>query len=143
MVVRALNCFALIALLTAFSAARPQASPQAQVPVESEHRAGSRDMEGWTLNSTIPDQPQGKFAFTLVLARKGRVLREIKGEPIIWDWIFWDEGRRVAYETGPLHFAMQCKLVDIASGREVASIDCFHGLPDNPPAWLDALENRR
>jgi len=51
--------------------------------------------------------------FTLVLARNGHRLRRIEGEPIIWKWMFWADGRQVAYETGPLHFGMSCVLADV------------------------------
>jgi hypothetical protein len=78
--------------------------------------------------------------FTLVIARNGKVLRKIDGNAFIWHWIFWNEGRAVAYESGPLHFGMQCELYDLKTGRVLESVDCWRGIPDNAPAWLVALE---
>jgi len=97
-------------------------------------------LEGWTLDSPIPDHPVETFPFTLVIARKGRVLRKIDGDPFVWRWIFWNNGREVAYESGPLHFGLQCILASVATGKQLASYDCFHGVPDNAPDWLKALE---
>lgn len=60
-------------------------------PTESEHRTGPHGLEGWTLESPLPDSNYGdeRFAFTLVLARNGHRLRRIEGDPIIWKWMFW------------------------------------------------------
>ena len=137
-----LRCVA-VAILTWALVAPAQARSKSDRPVESKHRAGPHDMEGWTLDFRNPGGPDSDLAFTLVLSRHDKVIRRIKGEPLIWQWIFWDGGREVAYETGPLHFAMQCNLVDVASGKLLQSVDCFHELPENPPQWLSALENRR
>jgi hypothetical protein len=129
-------------LLIAAAAASPQntALRTTDKPTESEHRRGPKGLEGWTLNSTIPDHPNEKYPFTLVIARHGRIVQRIDGDPFVWKWIFWDGARKVAYETGSLHFNLQCNLADIATGRRLASYDCFHGVPDNAPDWLQTLE---
>ncbi|MGD0628333.1 MAG: hypothetical protein ABR987_03215 [Terracidiphilus sp.] len=118
----------------------PQQPRQPNQPTESTHIQGPDGTEGWTLDSPIPDQPGQKYPFTLVIARKGRVLRKIDGDPFVWQWIFWDNGRQVAYEAGPLHFGMQCILADVRTGKPLESYDCWRGIPDNAPAWLEALE---
>jgi hypothetical protein len=136
-------------MFIAATAALPQAAlPPHRVDepdqhTESEHRQGPDGFVGWTLDSPIPDHPDERFPFTLVIARNGKVIRKIDGNPFVWDWIFWDNGRKVAYESGPLHFGLQCTLVNVRSGKKLASYDCFHGIPENPPAWLKALENAR
>ncbi len=111
-------------------------------PTESAHVRGPSGLEGWTLESPVPDSGYGdeKFAFTLVIARGGRVVRRIDGDPMIWRWIFWDGGRRVAYESGPFHFGMTCVLVDVKTGRRAGSVDCYHELPADAPDWVKALE---
>ena len=65
-------------------------------PTESEHVRGPNGLEGWTLERRFRIQVYGdeKFAFTLVIARGGRVVRRIDGDPIVWRWIFWEDGRR-------------------------------------------------
>ncbi len=68
------------------------------------------------------------------------MLRKIDGDPFVWQWIFWDNGRQVAYESGPLHFGLQCTLVNVRTGKKLASYDCFHGVPSDAPDWLKALE---
>ena len=113
-------------------------------PTESEHTKGPHGLEGWTLNSPVPGSNYGdqRFAFTLVLARNGRLLHRVQGDPIIWNWMFWSDGRQVAYETGPFHFSMSCVLIDTASGRRVDMIDCWQELHADAPDWAKALEKR-
>jgi hypothetical protein len=121
----------------------PLAARSAEKPTESEHRRGPHGLEGWTLDAPVPDSGYGdeRFAFTLVLARDGHVLHRIGGDPFIWKWLFWADGRQVAYETGPFHFGMTCILVDVRSGRKMSSYDCYHELPVNAPEWAKALES--
>jgi len=106
----------------------------------SEHRPGPHGLEGWTLNGPIPDDPEARYPFVLVIARNGREIRRFEGGVFVWKWMFVDDGRRVAYESGPLHFGLSCVLADIASGRELETYDCYHELPDNVPEWVQALE---
>jgi hypothetical protein len=136
------SLFALFALvLFSVQIACAQKNP-AYHPVESEHVAGPHGLEGWTLDSPLPDgQYDGeRMPFTLVIARNGKVLRKIDGNAFIWHWIFWNGGQQVAYESGPLHFSLQCELYDLKTGRVLESVDCWQGIPDNSPAWLAALE---
>jgi len=131
-----LVAFAFIAI------AAPQVSPPADKATESEHRRGPAGLEGWTLESPVPNSGYGdqRFAFTLVIARHGHVIRRISGDPIIWSWIFWADGRQVAYETGPFHFGMSCFLVRLPDGHRLDSYDCYHDQPPAKPDWVKALE---
>lgn len=130
-----------IALLIPGALGSPQQKHKDDRPIESEHVAGPHGLEGWTLNSLLPDDTsQERYPFTLVIAENGKVLRKINGSAFIWHWIFWNEGREVAYESGPLHFGMQCELYDLKTGRVLESVDCWRGIPDNAPGWLVALE---
>jgi hypothetical protein len=136
---RARGCWATLFLLFVIV----RASAQKVQPEESAHHRGPHGLEGWTLNSSIPDRPNEKFPFTLMLSRKGKIIRQISGDPFVWNWIFWADGRQIAYESGPLHFSMQCILVDIATGRQLAKYDCWAPLPENAPNWAKALEINR
>ena len=139
--------FAIVIFASSVSvlAQAPGPSTRETKPTESEHTRGPHSLEGWTLNSPIPESNYGdeRFAFTLVLARNRHVLHRIQGEPIIWKWIFWSDGRQVAYETGPFHFGMSCVLIDVESGRKLNSLDCWHELPADAPDWAKALEVQR
>jgi hypothetical protein len=137
---RVMSTFRLLAILLFAVAGSVQVSPQPEQPTQSEHRAGPDGLEGWTLNYTIPDRPNERFPMNLVIARKGQVLRRIEGNGFVWNWIFWANGTQVAYESGPLHFGLQCALADVHTGKRVANYDCFHGVPNDAPAWLKALE---
>ena len=132
--------FRILVIFLFAVAANAQAPSSPEQPTQSEHRAGPDGLEGWTLNEIIPDHPNERFPMTLVIARKGHVLRKIAGDGFVWNWIFWADGKQVAYESGPLHFGMACILADVATGKRLASYDCFHGIPENAPAWLKALE---
>lgn len=81
-----------------------------------------------------------RFAFTLVIARHGHVIRRVTGEPIIWKWIFWADGRQVAYETGAFHFSDTCYLLRLSDGRKLDSYDCYHEVPLAKPDWVKALD---
>jgi hypothetical protein len=107
----------------------------------SAHRAGPAGLDSWTLKYGVPDLNQGPLPGTLVVARNGRVVRRIEGDPFVWRWVFLDGGQQIAYETGPLHFGMSCVLLDLASGKRMADFDCYHDLPAGAPAWVSALEN--
>src|SRR5882724_5523736 len=111
-----------LGLLTAVSLAAivvARASQPSVQPVQSAHRPGPNGLEGWTLDAPVSGSGYGdeSFAFTLVVARHGHIIRRISGEPIIWSWIFWADGRQVAYETGSFHFSGTCFLIRLTDGR--------------------------
>lgn len=107
----------------------------------SEHRPGPHGLEGWTLNGPLPDGTEDdKYPYILVIARNGKEIRRFEGSAFVWKWMFVDDGSRVAYESGPLHFGMSCILADIATGRELGIYDCYHELPDNAPEWVRTLD---
>jgi hypothetical protein len=122
---------------------QPQAAQTAGQPTESEHRHGPNGLEGWTLNYPFPDRPEDRYPRTLVISQHGRILHRFAGRHYIWSWIFWENGRQVAYEDGPPHFVMHCVLVDLKTARELANVDCFDGQPGNAPRWLKTLQEAR
>ena len=139
--VKRLFVFAMLAAAFA-AAAVAQDDHCTTKPKESAHVAGPHGLEGWTIDSALPGYGDTHecFSFTLVLARNGRVIRRRAASPILWHWIFWDDGKQVAIEEGPLHFEMSCVLEDLKSGRTVATYDCYHMLPKDVPEWVKALE---
>jgi hypothetical protein len=125
----------LVALVALLGASHAAAQEPERVP-------GPNGLAGWKITHVLENG--NEVAETLVIARHGRRIREIHGDPFIWRWLFRDDGR-IAYESGPLHFSMSCVLIDAASGREVERVDCFN-YPDKPPAggwpsWLATLED--
>lgn len=136
--------FQLLFILVLVAVTILPARSGAQV-TESEHRAGPHGLEGWTLSQPVPEIHGGHepLPFTLIIARNRKVIRRIEGGAFLWKWIFWADGRQVAYESGPLHFSLACSLLDLKTGRELQSLDCFHGLPSNAPEWAKALEASR
>jgi len=121
----------------------PQLTRQHSNPTKSDYIQGPHGYEGWTLNSPVPGSGYGdeKLPLTLVVARNGHILRRISGDGFVWNWIFWADGRQVAYESGPLHFGLACVLYDLKKGRELSRVDCYHDLPQNAPDWVRALES--
>lgn len=110
-------------------------------PIESVHRAGPNGLEGWT--ESYPFEHGQRYPTTLVISQRKHVIRRINGDPFVWRWMFWDDGKQVAYQTGSLHFNMRCTLVDIASGRELANDDCYGDLAQDAPTWEKALQDAR
>ena len=113
-------------------------------PISSEHRAGPDGVSGWTVNYVVRDvSNQGPLPMRLVIARNRRVIRKIQGLPFVWRWMFLDSGRQVAFEAGPLHFARECVLLDVASGRGIAKFNCNpQPLAADAPQWVKTLEAR-
>jgi len=122
------------------SAASAQAS-RAHKPIESAHRVGPNGLESWT--ESYPFADGQSYPTTLVIAKGRHVIRRIKGDPFVWRWMFWENGKQVAYQTGSLHFNMSCVLVDISSGRQLANHDCYRELADTAPTWEKALQNAK
>lgn len=118
----------------------PPRSQKADTLTPSEHRAGPHGLEGWTLQGPLPDGPDDKYPFVLVIARNGKEFRRFEGSAFVWKWMFVADGRQVAYESGPLHFGMSCILADIETGRELSTYDCYRELPPDAPDWVKALE---
>ena len=112
----------MIGMLVLSGAALAHQPSQADTPSESAHRAGPKGLEGWTVIYPSPDGHG--YPTTLVIAQWGHVVRRIQGNPLVWKWMFWENGNQVAYQTGSLHFNMACGVVEIASGRQRASLDC-------------------
>jgi hypothetical protein len=120
----------------------PQTVPSNDKPTDSKHRKGPHGLEGWTESEPVAEVYGGNepLPFKLVIARNGKVVWRIDGDPFLWRWMFWADGQQMVYESGPLHFSMACVLFDLTKGREVERVDCFHDLPANAPAWAKALE---
>lgn len=125
----------LIAIL-----AQSQTTPIVSGPTASKHRSGPGGLEGWTLSYVISGDTES-YPEILVIARKGQILRKIKGDPFIWSWMFLKGERQVAYETGPLHGEVSCILADLSTGRQLADYDCYHELPPDTPSWVNELLN--
>lgn len=124
----------------------PKAAPTASSSdglTPSVHRPGPHGLEGWTLNGPLPDGPEDKYPFILVIARDGREIQRFNGSAFVWKWMFVDDGRHVAYESGPLHFGMTCILADLETGHELETYDCYQELPADAPQWVEALEALR
>jgi hypothetical protein len=129
-----------LSLLLVATASVAQGNHDSDQLTPSEHRRGPNGLEGWKLEGPIPDQPNEKFPFTLVIARNGKEIRRFDGSPFVWKWMFLDDGKRVAYEDGPLHSSLACVLADIETGKQLGIYDCFGELPADAPAWVKALE---
>lgn len=138
---RIVQLFGLVLPLLAEVAVAQEPQPGAN-PSQSVHEHGPDGLEGWTLEWAVPDSGygDGPFAFSLVVARDGHIIRSIDGDPIIWAWIFWSDGQQVAYETGPFHFSDTCFLIRLSDGHQLDSYDCYHDQPAAKPNWVRALE---
>lgn len=99
---------------------------------------------GWLVLYPYPNPPGAEYlrsepiAGALALYRSGRVIHQFRTEQPFWDWQFQDEGKRVAYSTGPTHGgAAECVLRDVETGKIVAHWSVKGG--SEPPAWARTL----
>ena len=68
----------------------------------------------------------------MVLYRAGRVLHRFSGGPPIWDWAFYDGGKRIVYREETMHGGWQtCVPGDVESGKIIARWSNQSGEP--PP----------
>ena len=118
-------------------------NPRPLTPASSRHCWGPGTLEGWTLLYPRPDAVSSggpdRLPLVLVVSRRGHSIRRVHGSPIIWTWLFVDD-HSVAIETGPLHFGMECQLIDINSGKVLVDYNCYDHPPSNPPQWVSVLE---
>lgn len=132
----------LILAITIAAVSGAQASRPEDKTTRSMRRPGPDGLEGWTLASPVAGSGYGdeRFAFRLVIARHGHVIRRISGDPFIWEWAYWAKGRQIAYETGPFHFAQNCLLIRLSDGRVLEHYDCYHRAVATEPDWVKALD---
>jgi len=56
--------------------------------------------------------------------------------------MFTTDGKRIAYESGPLHYGLiSCYLMDIKSGKQLADFDCSRR-DSGFPNWVEQLESQ-
>jgi len=96
---------------------------------------------GWLVmypDPTITYYKGAQLPFGLAIYRAGHVLHTFTTEQTFWDWQFQDDGKRVAYSTGPTHGgAAECVLRDVDSGGSVARWLVSQGT--EPPVWAQTL----
>jgi hypothetical protein len=79
-----------------------------------------------------------EISVTLVIYRAGHVLHRFRADQVLWDWDFRDDGKQVAYSSGPTHGgAAECVLRDVESGRIVAH--WWVKSASEPPSWALGL----
>lgn len=74
----------------------------------------------------------------LVIYRDGRIIQSLTPGGFIRAWGFWSEGTQVAIYSGALHFAGWYVLLDLESGRELAT--SRDPITDQSPPWVRTLE---
>lgn len=92
---------------------------------------------GWLAESLVPGSTY-PISMALVLYRDGRILHTFATGLVFWDWRIEDNGKHVAYSTGPTHGgASECVLVQVSSGNVIA-----HWLVSSTteaPEWAEPL----
>ena len=94
-----------------------------QVGVGESHVAPDGTL-GWLAEYRV-DGVSYPIAGTLILWRAGKTIRRFPTEQSFYSWIFYAQGKQVAYHVGPLHGELQshCELHDATSGRLIAVWD--------------------
>jgi hypothetical protein len=86
-----------------------------------------------------PDRSWEKLYGELVLWRNGRVMRRFSTEQVFWSWGFWQDGKQIAFHTGPLHGAGRFELHDLETGRLVAAVN--EEDTQTLPGWAESLDH--
>jgi hypothetical protein len=96
---------------------------------------------GWLVVYPNPDPNRSweKLYGKLALWRDGKVVRRFSTEQVFWSWGFWQDGKQVAFHTGPLHGAGRFELHDLETGRLVAAID--EDVTGTLPDWAQSLDH--
>ncbi len=117
---------------------------QGSVRREDRQTAADGVTTGWVLSydSPDPDRAWERLPSALVVARRGKVIRRWNTF-IIRKWAFWDGGREVAYNAGPMHGPSGCFLMSVKTGKEVASYAAREGdcgqAGEDAPEWVKAV----
>jgi hypothetical protein len=96
---------------------------------------------GWLVEYPNPDADRSweKLYGKLVLWRNGKVLRRFSTEVVFWSWGFWQDGKQVAFHTGPLHGAGRSELHDVETGRLIAAFNDED--TGTEPDWAQSLDH--
>jgi hypothetical protein len=108
---------------------------------------GPRGFRACSISFFVPNRsPPGRASDDdvlpqrLVVYRNGRRLYAKDGSPFIWEFGFLDDGEKLAFQAGPLHFGMRCTLVVASTGKELDSHPCFtNDDVDAAPSWVRTL----
>ena len=98
--------------------------------------------EGWVLtyDNPDPDRRWERLPLTLVVARRGKVVRRWE-ITTVQSWVFWEGGREVAYEEGGLHGPGSCFLVSVRTGRRLEEYPAECDDPkEDAPGWVKLLQ---
>ncbi|HEV3375472.1 MAG TPA: hypothetical protein VG051_07180 [Candidatus Acidoferrum sp.] len=95
---------------------------------------------GWLVVYPNPDPNRSweKLYGKLVLWRDGKVLRRFSTEQVFWSWGFWQDGKQVAFHTGPLHGFGRSELHDLTTGFLVAAFNDDD--TGTEPDWAQSLD---
>lgn len=91
------------------------------------------------------DADSGSLPIGLAIYRSGRHILHIRQGQALWDWMFLDNGKRIAMAWAAAHFAgdIDYQLYDVRSGRVIA--ECFgvkaRPLPSSAPRWAKRLQS--
>ena len=104
---------------------------------------GPGGLEAWTDDHHTKQFRTNTEPFGIVIARNGKVIRRIgerDGGPFFWNLMLMPDGKRIAYEHGPFHFAMTCTLMDIGTGKHIEDVSCFSDDEiEKGPEWMKSL----
>ncbi|HEY1161139.1 MAG TPA: hypothetical protein VGE83_10935 [Terracidiphilus sp.] len=104
---------------------------------------------GWLVDLWASCCVSYPISFELVVWQSGHIIRRVHPSMAIWSFAFVKNGAEIAYRNSPLHggWSGECVLVDIASGKTLASWD--HPIDENgndtddnsdEPGWAKQLQ---
>lgn len=132
-----------IGAVTVVSAQSAPSKAQKKTFRDSFRTAPDGVTRGWLVEEPVPNatddpsQDWRRYSWRLVIARHGKVIRRVKSDQSFWSWNFWNRGREVVVQEGPLHGQSSFRRIDLRSGKDLEE---WNGDVDDPkvPAWVKA-----
>ncbi len=100
----------------------------------------AQQLVGWVRRGTVEDE-KGRvieeFRAEIVVYQNEHHRKVISGDMTIWNWKFWENGKKIAFCTGPTHGYCFFRLYDLESGHVID--ECNKSDSTDCPAWAKDL----
>ncbi len=97
--------------------------------------ASNNQTVGWLIITEYPGYEDGGLSVPeeLAIYQDGKVINILRPGGFIRDWTFFDDGKQVVINSGPLYSTGFSVLIDVDSGKK---LDSYRDFADNPPEWI-------
>ncbi len=100
----------------------------------------AQQLVGWVRRGRVEDEKGrviNEFRAEIVVYQNRNQRKVISGDMTIWNWKFWENGKKIAFCTGPTHGYCFFKLYDLEKGHIID--ECNKSDSTDCPAWAKDL----